>query len=750
MFPITDQGFFSWIIAIFKVRDELILKRSGPDAIQYLSFQRYVIVYLMLITVVSLVVVLPINYQGTLKGDANDFGQTTISNLSPSSPVLWVHILLSIILFPLGVYCMRHFSVNLKFEENPAVSRTLMITDIPKEKCTKDRIVNHFQESYGGKVLVQDIQLAYNIKELMRLDKRREVMHDAKVWSESYREEKGQSLIITPCRCSWILTCCCGKCESNKIDASDYYTRRENEFKERVEYEKGVSMHKPLGICFITFQTAKMAHIVYTDHQHTCKCGFNPPMPHSSVDLEPYRWEVSNAPVPQDIYWENLCSNSEHWYLKAFCINFCIFFILFFVTTPFVIISSLNLPDIFSFVNKVHPVIGRFLPTLLLWTVAALLPVIVSYSDQFVRHWTRSAENHTIMRKTFVFLLFMIVILPSLGLTSAKAFVEWAFSEGGRMRWDCVFLPDNGAFYINYVITSAFVGTSLELIRFPELFMYVVRLSLVRSIAERIGVRKAILWEFPFGTQYAWFLLVFAITVIYSISCPLITPCGLVYMCFKHCVDRHNIIFAYGPSKISKHIHGTAINFVVVSLLLLQMMLMFFSIIRRGLNGVTIFSLVFFCICSLIFMGQLFFNLFKGFSPILYTRFKGEEVIAEEAEEPIPRSPMHVQFLPNVLNRTRNRENFSDTDVTSPRKCYGTNEEQADVDVEVLLRASNQGSDVVNSGYLYQDYREKSDNVNVKIDEDLTGDSDEIVQTKRLEEHNVIKSTSDDPRPHPI
>lgn len=57
------------------------------------------------------------------------------------------------------------------------------------------------------------------------------------------------------------------------------------------------------------------------------------------------------------------------------------------------------------------------MPTLLLWTAAALLPVLVIRSDQWLSHWTRSKRNHSIMRKTFVFLLFMGLILPSLGLT---------------------------------------------------------------------------------------------------------------------------------------------------------------------------------------------------------------------------------------------------------------------------------------------------------------------------------------------
>lgn len=62
-------------------------------------------------------------------------------------------------------------------------------------------------------------------------------------------------------------------------------------------------------------------------------------------------------------------------------------------------------------------VISEFLPTLLLWTITALLPVIVSHSDEWLNHWTRSQRNHSIMRKTFIFLLFMVLILPALGLT---------------------------------------------------------------------------------------------------------------------------------------------------------------------------------------------------------------------------------------------------------------------------------------------------------------------------------------------
>ena len=50
----------------------------------------------------------------------------------------------------------------------------------------------------------------------------------------------------------------------------------------------------------------------------------------------------------------------------------------------------------------------------------------------------------------------------------------------------------------------------------------------------------------------------------------------------KHMVDRYNIYFAYRPSKIDKNIHASAINFVIVSVILLQVSVMFFTILRAG------------------------------------------------------------------------------------------------------------------------------------------------------------------------
>jgi len=195
--------------------------------------------------------------------------------------------------------------------------------------------------------------------------------------------------------------------------------------------------------------------------------------------------------------------------------------------------------------------------------------------------------------------------------------------------------------------------------RFPELLVYSFRLAFVRSQAEISSVRKEILYEFPFGINYAWMLLIFALTVSYSVICPLITPFGLFYIIMKHGTDRYNIYFAYKRSKINKNIHGCAINCVIISLLIQQLILLFFNTVRAKEEGLLpprgIFSITMFTIFTLLFMFQIFFHSFKGISPIQYIQRSQQSLLGENGVAPPPRAPSRAesrrnrQFIPDVL-----------------------------------------------------------------------------------------------------
>lgn len=67
-----------------------------------------------------------------------------------------------------------------------------------------------------------------------------------------------------------------------------------------------------------------------------------------------------------------------------------------------------------------------------------------------------------------------------------------------RLPPRCVFLPDQGAFFVNYVITAALVGSGMELLRLPGLLLYTIRMAFARSAAERKYV-KQVCFRFSFS-----------------------------------------------------------------------------------------------------------------------------------------------------------------------------------------------------------------------------------------------------------
>ena len=578
----------------------------------------------------------PFSFSGTLQGSDVDFGHTTISNLKGTDERLWVHVVLVILFLPMGIAIMRHFSVNLglRSEEEDATSRTLMISGVPDTYCTKEFIHRHVIEAYNDDSIVEEVQIAYDVSKLSELDKNRITAKRARIYCEEYQAKYGAGQQMKPMTCGILCNGCNSSCCTNSTDALTFYKKEEEDLTREVKKERARVKTKSIGIAFVTFRRQEDAKKMLEDHMSRCRCFSDPSASTLSNLLEPWAWNVRIAPPAEDIYWENLNESHRFFFIKTFFINLILFIILFFFTSPAYIISELELIlNLKSLTVKLPEKINDFVPTLLLWTFSAILPIFVAYSDWWMGHWRRSVENLWIMRKVFFYLLFMVLILPSIGLTSLRGFfqliIQAAQSDHGDFRnstlnWNCIFLPDNGAFFVNYAITSACVGTALEFMRFSELFVYAMRLSFARSAAEIPAVRASNLYEFPFGFNYGWQLLIFSLTVAYGVVCPLITPFGLFYLVMKHGVDRYNLYYAYKRSKINKNIHATAVNMVIVSLLIQQLILLFFNLIR-GQNSKNlfsaraIFSITMLAIFVFLYLAQVFFHIFKGISPIQYT-----------------------------------------------------------------------------------------------------------------------------------
>ncbi|XP_065445315.1 CSC1-like protein 2 isoform X3 [Chrysemys picta bellii] len=654
-FDQRDNGFCSWLTAIFRIKDDEIRDKCGADAVHYLSFQRHIIGLLVAVGVLSVGIVLPVNFSGDLlENNPYSFGRTTIANLSSGNNLLWLHTSFAFLYLLLTVYSMRRHTSKMRYKEDDLVKRTLFINGISKY-AESEKIKKHFEEAYSN-CTVLEARPCYNVARLMFLDTERKKAERGKIYFTNLKTKENASSMINPKPCGHLCCCIIKGCE--EVEAIEYYTKLEEKLKDDYKREKEKVNEKPLGMAFVTFHNETITAIILKDFNvckcQGCACRGEPRASSCSESLHISNWTVTYAPDPQNIYWEHLSIRGFIWWIRCLVINVILFLLLFFLTTPAIIITTMDKFNVTKPVEYLNnPIITQFFPTLLLWCFSALLPTIVYYSAFFEAHWT-----------------------------SLDVFFRWLFDKKflaeAAVRFECVFLPDNGAFFVNYVIASAFIGNAMDLLRIPGLLMYMIRLCLARSAAERRNVKRHQAYEFQFGAAYAWMMCVFTVVMTYSITCPIIVPFGLMYMLLKHLVDRYNLYYAYLPAKLDKKIHSGAVNQVVAAPILCLFWLLFFSTMRTGfLAPTSMFTFVVLVITIVICLCHVCFGHFKYLSAHNY-KIDHTEVDAVDGRvngQPaaVPPAPKSAQkYIAQVLQDS------------SPEGDAAESEEQGSQDEELI------------------------------------------------------------------
>ena len=211
---------------VLTLREKKLTGIMGPDAVQYLRFQKYIIIYVLFTTILSCSVILPLNLQGSHLNNSTDFGHTTLANLDPKNRhddnILWVHIVLGFLMFPAAIFLMRRFSYGLKMTDiSFKVTRTLGIDGIPEPLCTREYLLQHFTEAYPD-FPVQDIQIVHNVALLVNLQLQLDNVLASIKYCRNYKTQHGTELDMVPVACSRCSGCFCLLCV-NKVNSLDYF-----------------------------------------------------------------------------------------------------------------------------------------------------------------------------------------------------------------------------------------------------------------------------------------------------------------------------------------------------------------------------------------------------------------------------------------------------------------------------------------------------------------------------------------------
>ena len=496
----------------------------------------------------------------------------------------------------------RHLSRYRQFGKKS--SHAIMIQHTSRSIRESD-LRKHFTET-DSDCQIDDVTLAYNTSKLHKCIERLD--------GANTRLKLYQDILHETCDREWILIgwtkyiCVCSK----GVDAIEYYTKQSSQLSDCVAMAQQQVRLKPLDIAFVTFSRVALIEDILSQYQRVfCQ------RPTSSVSnqINVKQWKVSLAPHASDIQWENLGLNQVIWWLRWLVLNLIVLVITIFFTTPVAGISVVNtfltvnnhqyslneaITDVFNLMNSTATEPFRELTTtyttpLLQILFAQFIPLLVSKSCNLEQHWTKSGYQKSAIIKTFIFLQIMLLIFPSLSLTSFDLLIKSIYSSVNNPTNDsfselqvssllkCAFLPEGGVFFVNYIITSAFF-TAFQLLQIPNFVKYLYRKMSARTIYEIKTAKEKFLTPFDFGIQYAWVLVKISIVIAYSTICPLITLAGFLYIVMKFYVDKYNLYYVHGHAGYlgGVDLHKRAVKFLIWSHVLLQVYILILSIVQVG------------------------------------------------------------------------------------------------------------------------------------------------------------------------
>ncbi|KAH7090850.1 DUF221-domain-containing protein [Auriculariales sp. MPI-PUGE-AT-0066] len=326
-----------------------------------------------------------------------------------------------------------------------------------------------------------------------------------------------------------------------KVDALEYL---ETEFKtldEAFRKKRRSGKFRAAHCAFVTFETMSAAQAVAQ-------------IAAASV---PSQSTATLAPEPRDIVWANMTLSPSGQRTRDIAVTLFIGGLLLFWAIPISALSSLLS---YEQIQKVMPWLGNIidrspviqalvqnsLPSVALIALNGLLPIIFEGLSYLQGFRARSWIEYSLLKKYFLFLLINVVFEFLVASTYWQLFRDLADSPAKVPEKLATALQKGNTrrFFLSYVILQAFGIMPLQLLNLgviiPRFFYRAFVTRTPRDFAELNAPPMV-----NYGAVYPQAILIFVITILYSVIQPLILFVGAAYFGISYVVYKYKVLFVF-------------------------------------------------------------------------------------------------------------------------------------------------------------------------------------------------------------
>ncbi|KAK2460006.1 hypothetical protein APHAL10511_008012 [Amanita phalloides] len=326
-----------------------------------------------------------------------------------------------------------------------------------------------------------------------------------------------------------------------KVDALEYLEAQFKLADEQVRKRRKSGRYKATQSAFVTFEKMSSAQIAVQ-------------VVHAA---SPSQLTSHLAPEPRDIVWTNMSLSTVNLRVRDLFVLSLMGLLFFFWVFPITGLASLLsykeikkampwLGEMIDANDRVRVIVQNSLPSMAMILLNALLPFILEALTYIQGYKARSWIEYSLLKKYFLFLLVNVVFIFLLASTYWQLVRDLANSPAKVPEKLATALQTGRArhFFLSYVILQGLGITPLQLLNLgiviPRAFMRIFVTRTPRDFAE-LNAPPMI----NYGVVYPQAILMFVITLLYSVVQPLIVVFGAIYFGINYIVYKYKLLFVF-------------------------------------------------------------------------------------------------------------------------------------------------------------------------------------------------------------
>ncbi|KAH9006634.1 DUF221-domain-containing protein [Lactarius hatsudake] len=579
-------AFFGWIIPTLRTSEYSVLQIVGLDAAVLLNFFKMSFYLFSLCSVFAVSILMPVNLKNNIGiGDEDDDDpdwhtvQTQHKSLrketdwfdlvSDANSYLSLHLVFTYLFTLLSLrFIFLNYKRFIKARQlfslelvHSIAARTVMVSGLPSHLRSERALAEHFENM---KLSVESVNICRELGSLERLidTRTRALLRLEDAWVqyvgnpstvESYdpsdhatvgegdlatAEAQASHRLVIPHHKRPTLR---PSCFSRPVDAIQFLEKKFLDADDAVKRYRRMGKFRPTDVAFVTFEKMSSAQIA-AQAVHTST---------------PFQLETCLAPEPRDIVWTNMDYSTRALRLREAVVLGSLTLLFFFWVIPITGLAGLlsykeikkTMPWLGHLIDsneKIRAIVQNSLPSVAMITLNALLPFVLEALTYVQGFRARSLVEYSLMKKYFLFLLVNVVFIFLLASTYWQLVRDLANSPAKIPEKLAQALQIGSArhFFLSYVILQGLGIMPLQLLNLgviiPRFFYRMLVTRTPRDFAE-LNAPPVI----NYGTVYPQAILIFVITLLYSIAQPLILIFGAVYFGAAYLVYKYKLLFVF-------------------------------------------------------------------------------------------------------------------------------------------------------------------------------------------------------------